>query len=69
MQENKDIVVYNNIAFNAVWANSKTEAEFVAHEKHHEITEDQLREVHKLCKAAQAPQEKAPAKQKVEPVK
>jgi hypothetical protein len=45
-------VIYEGIAFNAQWVASKTQAEFIAHESHHGLTEAQLKEVHKLCKEA-----------------
>jgi hypothetical protein len=45
-------VSYEGITFNASWANTKTEKEFVEHENHHGLTPAQLKEAHKLCKAA-----------------
>jgi hypothetical protein len=48
-------VTYEGITFNANWAGSKTEKEFIEHEKHHGLTDTQLKEVHKLCKEAVKP--------------
>jgi hypothetical protein len=45
-------VTYEGISFNAEWAASKSEKDFVKHESHHALTPDQLKEVHGLCKAA-----------------
>jgi hypothetical protein len=49
-------VTYKNgdqeITFNADWAATKTEKEFVDHESHHGLTLAQLKEAHKLCKEA-----------------
>jgi hypothetical protein len=45
-------VTYESITFNASWAASKTEKEFIDHEKHHGLTDAQLKEAHKLCKEA-----------------
>jgi hypothetical protein len=53
-------VSYEGISFNATWAATKTEKEFVDHESHHGLTPVQLKEAHKLCKAAvKAPVETA----------
>jgi len=35
---------YNGINFNAEYWKTKTEVEFIAHEKHHGLSEKQLRE-------------------------
>lgn len=45
-------VPYQGVTFNAEWAASLTQAEFVKHESHHGLTEEQLKEAHKLCKEA-----------------
>lgn len=55
------VVTYEGIGFNADWAASKTEKEFVEHEKHHTLSEAQLKEAHKLCKEAVKPTELKPA--------
>jgi hypothetical protein len=49
------IVTFNGISFNADWAATKTEAEFVSHEAHHNLTEAQLKEAHAICKKAVEP--------------
>ena len=50
------IVNYNSKYFpNADWAATKTEAEFVEHEKRSGLTEAELKEAYALCKAAVAP--------------
>jgi hypothetical protein len=47
------LVSYNNVAsFNADWAATKSEAEFIEHEKGTGLTDEQLKEVYSLCKAA-----------------
>lgn len=51
----KDTVPYEHVNFNAVWANGISEKEFIEHERHHGFTDAQLKEAHKLCKAAQNP--------------
>lgn len=48
-------VSYEGIVFNADWAATKTEKEFVDHEAHHGLTPAQLKEAHKLCKEAVKP--------------
>lgn len=45
-------VTYEGITINADWAASKDVKEFVEHEKHHGLTDAQLKEAHKLCKEA-----------------
>lgn len=45
-------VPYQGIVFNAEWAALKTQVEFIEHEKHHGLTDTQLKEAHKLCKEA-----------------
>lgn len=40
---------YEGRGFNEKWAASKTQKEFVEHEKHTGLTEAQLKEVHSLC--------------------
>lgn len=53
---------YNNkYGANIEWAASKSEADFIEHEKHTGLTEAELKEVHALCVKAAAPAEK-PAK-------
>jgi hypothetical protein len=56
---------YNGIYFNAEWAASKTQAEFIEHEKHQDLTHDQLAEVHALAKKAV---ENKPAPEPIKPV-
>jgi hypothetical protein len=48
-------VPYGHVVFNAEWAASKTEKQFVDHEKHSGLTVAQLKEVYKLCKLAVKP--------------
>lgn len=52
------VVINGVIAFDAEWGASKSQKEFIAHEKHSGLTNDQLIEAHNLCKAAvKAPKE------------
>jgi hypothetical protein len=52
------IINYNNKYYpNADWAATKTEAEFVAHEKESGLSEAELKEAYALCKVAVAPVE------------
>jgi hypothetical protein len=55
---------FEGISFNSKWAASKTEAEFLEHEKHHDLTEAQLKKAYSLCVEAEAPpaEEKKSAK-------
>jgi hypothetical protein len=46
------------VSYDAEWAASKSQKEFIAHEKHNGLSNEQLIEAHNLCKAAV----KAPAK-------
>lgn len=39
---------FNGVNFNKEWAKTKTEAEFVAHESHHGLSEEQLKEAYGL---------------------
>jgi hypothetical protein len=49
------IINYQDKYFpNADWAATLTQAAFVKHEKHSGLSEDQLKEVYQLCKAAVA---------------
>ncbi|HUR65463.1 MAG TPA: hypothetical protein VMZ03_03865 [Chitinophagaceae bacterium] len=48
-------IPFEHVRFNATWAATKTEKEFVDHEKHHGLTDAQLKEAHKLCKEAVKP--------------
>lgn len=41
-------MVFQGIGFNDEWAKTKTEAEFIAHESHHGLSEKQLKEVYAL---------------------
>jgi hypothetical protein len=41
-------VKYNHIDFNGEWASTKTVEAFIDHEKHHGLTEQELREIHAL---------------------
>lgn len=46
-------VFYNgSVAYDADWAASKSQKEFIAHEKHNGLSNEQLIEAHNLCKAA-----------------
>jgi hypothetical protein len=47
------------VVYDADWAASKSQKEFIAHEKHNGLSNEQLAEAHNLCKAAV----KAPAKE------
>jgi hypothetical protein len=42
------------VSFDAEWAAGKSQKDFVAHEKHHGLTNAQLIEAHNLCKTAVA---------------
>ena len=42
-------ILYQNIWFNYKLAAGKTLQEFIKHEKHHGLTEEQYKEVHDLC--------------------
>lgn len=44
-------VKYEGVAFNKEWVASKTFKQFCDHEKHHGLSEDQMREVYNICKA------------------
>ena len=47
---------YNKKYFpNIEWAASKSLVEFIEHEKHTGLTDDELKEAHELCVAAVAP--------------
>lgn len=52
---------YNGIKFNDAWVKTKTEAEFIAHESHHGLSEKQLKEAYGLMvpkkKAVEKPDE------------
>ena len=39
---------FNGIDFNRAWVKTKTLAEFIAHEKHHKLSEAQLKEAYEL---------------------
>ena len=54
-------VTYEGVTFNADCAASKDVKEFVEHEKHHGLTDAQLKEAHKLCKEAVKPADTKPA--------
>jgi hypothetical protein len=41
---------YEGVSFNKEWAAAQTEADFVKHEKHHDLTPAQLKEAYKLIK-------------------
>lgn len=56
-----NIVTYEGVGFNADWAATKTEKEFVEHEKHQELSPAQLKEAYKLCKEAVKPADASPA--------
>lgn len=56
-------ITFEGVVFNADWAAGKTEAEFVEHEKHHGLTEAQLKEAHALCLNAVNPPPAEPAKE------
>lgn len=49
------------IVFDADWAVSISEKEFIEHEKHHGLSNAELKEAHKLCKEAVKPAEAKPA--------
>lgn len=56
---------YEGVDFNSKWAASQKVDDFVNHEKHHGLTEAQLKEVHALCVKEQQPK----AKVKDQPLK
>jgi hypothetical protein len=43
-------MVIDNINFNAAWASSVSVQDFIEHEKHHGLSDDQLAQVHELCR-------------------
>lgn len=45
-------VTYEGVTFNADWAASKSEKEFVKHEAHSGLSAEQLKQAHNLCKTA-----------------
>lgn len=51
----KNTVPYEHVNFNAVWANGISEKEFIEHERHHGLSDAQLKEAYNLCKVAQNP--------------
>ena len=42
-------IKYEGILFNKEWVASKTLKEFSEHEKHHNLSPEQYKEVYKLC--------------------
>jgi hypothetical protein len=52
-------VTYAGVTFNADWAAGLSQKEFVKHESHHGLSNEQLIEAYNLCKTAV----KAPAKE------
>jgi hypothetical protein len=44
-----DTVVFEGIGFNKELAAAKSLKDFIEHERHHGLSDDQLKEVHKLC--------------------
>jgi hypothetical protein len=61
-------VLYNRVvAFDADWAANKSQKDFIAHEKHHGLTNEQLIEAHNLCKAAVKAPAKEPAADQLNP--
>jgi len=44
-------MVYKQIGFNSALASKRSLSEFIAHEKHLGLSEDEMKEVHALCKA------------------
>lgn len=58
-------MVFEGIKFNDEWVKTKSEAEFIAHESHHGLSEKQLKEVYRLIvpkkkNKAESPAEEAP---------
>lgn len=53
------------INVNTAWAASITVEDFIAHESHHGISEERLREIHKVCVQREKPSK--PAKVKAAP--
>jgi len=51
---------YKGVVFNADWAATKSEKEFIEHEKHHGLSDTELKEAYKLCKEAVKPSEAKP---------
>jgi len=45
--------------FNKEWVASVTLKEFIAHEKHHGIPDDKMKEIWNLCKQEEKPSEKS----------
>lgn len=46
---------FNGVGFNSKWASSISEDAFVAHESHHDLTEAQLRQAHRLIMEKENP--------------
>jgi hypothetical protein len=56
---------YEGIDFNSKWAASKTVEEFIEHEKHHGLSNAQLKEAHAYCVKEQNPKGKVKDQYKV----
>jgi hypothetical protein len=52
---------FEGVAFNKEWAASKTLEQFIAHEKHHGLSDEKMKEIHDLCKLKEAPKTAKPA--------
>jgi hypothetical protein len=59
-------ITFEGVTFDAEWAVSKSQKEFIQHESHHGLTADQLKEAHMLCKVAS--KKEPPAEQLSEPL-
>jgi len=51
------LITFEHVTFDAAWAVSKTQKEFIAHESHHGLSPEKLKEVHMLCNVAMKPKE------------
>lgn len=54
------ILYQGTYGFNKEWAASKSFKEFAEHEAHHNLSKEQLKEVHELCKVPEKKEEVTP---------
>lgn len=57
-----NILPFEGVNFNVAHCAKWTEAQFIEHEKHHDLTAAQLKEAYKLIKEAAAPAKDTTAK-------
>ena len=51
-------IKFEGILFNKEWVASKTLKEVIEHEKHHGLSDEQMKELYGLCKGKQKKEEK-----------